>query len=213
MRTWVTVVLGLALAPWAAANVDLGGSFMPSGPAHLRIAVRLVNSNVVPIKSLAQAEKIAGAILGQAGVEVNWLECAAVEPLPGIADPCLQDRRPTDLCLQMLMHKPPVFHGDVTGFAVLTPLWKEGESYAGVAYPMVEDTAKSLDGDVRYVLGATLAHEIGHLLLGAKAHFPSGVMRPRLEREQLRMAARGELLFTPQQASQIRAEVARRMAK
>jgi len=78
---------------------------------------------------------------------------------------------------------------------------------------MVEAAAKSLDVEAPYILGATLAHEIGHLLLGARSHFPSGVMCPHFGRAQLRMAARGELLFTSEQAGRIRAEVVRRMAR
>jgi hypothetical protein len=78
---------------------------------------------------------------------------------------------------------------------------------------MVDATAKSLEVDVSYILGAALAHEIGHLLLGARSHVPRGVMCPRLGRQQLKMASRGELLFTPEQAARIRAEVAQRTGR
>jgi hypothetical protein len=201
----IAVLLGLTLAPLALANIT-------NGRADLRITIRVVNPRVVPAQRLARAEKIAGHILGRAGVEVNWVECAAGEAASGIPDACQQDLVATVLRIQMLRSRPADFHGDVTGFAVLTPHWRNGESYAAVSYPMVEDSARSLEGEVSNVLGATIAHEIGHLLLGAKSHSASGVMSPRIEREQLRVVARGELLFTALQASRIRAEIARRIA-
>jgi hypothetical protein len=202
------VLLGLALA----TARDFGGVRSPMGePAGLRITMRVVDSPVAPVKSLDRAEKIAEQILGNAGVEVVWVHCAA--PASAGANPCDQDRGPTDFWLHMLRRNPPNFYGDVTGYAVLSPLWKDGEGYAGVSYSKVEAAAKSLDVESSYILGATLAHEIGHLLLGPRCHFRTGVMSPRFGREQLGMAARGELLFTPSQAGRIRKEVARRMAR
>jgi hypothetical protein len=173
----------------------------------------VVNSHVVPVKSLAQAEKLAGQILRNAGVEVIWLDCAAAARVEITDSPCAHDRGPTDFWLHLLRRKPPTLFGDVTGFAVLTPHLQKGESYAGVSYSMVEAAAKSMDVEISYILGATLAHEIGHLLLGGASHSPGGVMCPHFGREQLRMAARGELLFSSEQCGRIRAEVARRMAR
>jgi hypothetical protein len=205
-----TVFLGLALVSLPPANAHSGALHSPmSGLANLRITIRLVNSPVVPVKSLAAAEKVAGQIFGKAGVEVSWVDCDAAERG---ASPCSQDAGPGEFRVHMLKGKPPNLNGDTTGFAVLTPSWRDGECYAGVSYLTVDATAKSLEIDVSYVLGAALAHEIGHLLLGA-SHVPRGVMCPRLGRQQLRMASRGELLFTPEQAARIRQEVAERMGR
>ena len=164
--------------------------------ANLRITIWVVNSTVVPVKTLAKAENIAGQIFSHAGIAVIYVDCAAA-----------------DLQLEVLTRRPVKLHSDMTGFAVLTPAWRDGASYAGVFYPMVEAAAKSQEVEASYILGVTMAHEIGHLLLGATSHTAKGVMSPRLRPEQLRMAARGELLFTPEQAVRIRSEVARRMAR
>ena len=56
-----------------------------------------------------------------------------------------------------------------------------------------------------------MAHEIGHLLLGVNAHQPYGIMRSAWKIGDFRAAERGELLFSEEQASKIRAEVARRV--
>jgi len=201
------VLLGLVLASSATAKVVFSGVHSPlDGPVRLRITMRVVNPAVVPVKSLAQAERIAGHILSNAGVEVIWVDCA--NP-PG----CAQDRGPVDFWLHVITGSPNNLHNDATGFAVLTPHWRDSEEYAGVSYSVVEAASKSLDVEVSYILGATLAHEIGHLFLGALSHSRGGVMSPRLRQEQLRMAARGELMFTPEQASRFRAEILRRMAR
>ena len=78
------------------------------------------------------------------------------------------------------------------------------DGYAGVFYRRVMETAKKEECDTGLMLGATMAHEIGHLLLGSNAHSARGVMRARLKREEVGQAARGDLRFTAEQAEAIR---------
>ncbi len=206
----MTVLIWLALTASAAARMDLGGVHLPAtGPAKLRITIRLVNSRMVPVKTLVQAQYVTGEIFGRARVEVAWVDCSGEAD----GDLCKQHGGPTDFPLQMVAANPPRLSGDMAGFAILPPRWRDGEGYACISYPRVEATAKALDAETADMLGATMAHEIGHLLLGAASHSASGVMCPRFQREQMRKAARGELLFTPEQAARIRAELVRRMAR
>jgi len=171
------------------------------------ITMRVLNPAMVPGKTLLRAERLAAAILGQAGVEVTWLECDRVP------DPCRQDLTSNEFWLHLLKNSPPALRGDATGFAVLMPRRDGAVSYAGVSYPAVEDVASGLEADVSDVLGATMAHEIGHILLGSKAHSRSGVMSSRLQKAEVRMAGRGELRFTAKQAERIRRELMRRGAQ
>jgi predicted HD phosphohydrolase len=57
------------------------------------------------------------------------------------------------------------------------------------------------------ILACVIAHEIGHLLLGPNSHSPTGIMKAKWSADELRGAGWGRLLFTPQQAELIRAEV------
>jgi hypothetical protein len=60
------------------------------------------------------------------------------------------------------------------------------------------------------VIGYVLAHEIGHLFLGPESHSDSGIMR---QWSGCTMADRnGGMLFSRQQASRMRADIAARMA-
>ena len=44
---------------------------------------------------------------------------------------------------------------------------------------------------------ATALHEIGHILLHSSAHAHSGIMRRRFQKAERRLAATGQLRFTP----------------
>jgi hypothetical protein len=139
---------------------------------------------------------MAAAILNAAGIGITWLAC-----------PCLPDLRSNEFWLHLLKNRPPRMDGDTAGFAVLMPGRDGAVSYAGVVWPAVEEVAFSLESEVSDVLGATVAHEIGHILLGSKAHTRSGIMCSRFQKADMRKAASGELRFTSEQAQRMQANV------
>jgi hypothetical protein len=55
-----------------------------------------------------------------------------------------------------------------------------------------------------------MAHEIGHLLLGANSHSRTGIMRAFWSGDDLTLAARAYLLFTPGQSRQMKTRLAER---
>ena len=55
------------------------------------------------------------------------------------------------------------------------------------------------------VLGHTMAHEVGHLLLGTAEHAAAGLMQARWSSGDLARAARGQLRFSEQESSRLRA--------
>ena len=57
------------------------------------------------------------------------------------------------------------------------------------------------------VLGAAIAHEIGHLFLGPNSHSPVGIMRAGWKEEDLLKVSQARLTFTPDQAQLIRTKV------
>src|SRR5262249_17234624 len=48
---------------------------------------------------------------------------------------------------------------------------------------------------VDQVLGHAMAHEIGHILLGSNSHSSSGLMKAKWGAEDMKRAAKGDLLF------------------
>ena len=140
-----------------------------------------VSAPGIPPKAVHHAEAVAAFILSQAGVTVSWSGRG-------------------DYHIQILASPPRNLSSDAAGFAVLTP----GDSgYAAISYPAVEQTANNLEADPGDLLGAAIAHEIGHLLLGPR-HTQAGVMRAHFGPHEMEMAGRGELLFDADQAARIR---------
>lgn len=78
-----------------------------------------------------------------------------------------------------------------------------------VFYETVQALARSAItlADLPEILGITLAHEIGHLLLGPERHSATGLMRADWSRGDLEDAAKGRLLFSKEHARRMRAEL------
>jgi hypothetical protein len=146
-----------------------------------------VSAPGIPPKTVRHAESVAAFILAQAGVVVSWSGRG-------------------DYQIQIMNSQLRNRSADAAGFAVLTP----GDSgYAAIGYRAVEQTADSLEVNPGDLLGAAIAHEAGHLLLGP-GHSRTGVMRAHFGVREIEMAARGELLFDADQATKIRMHLTRR---
>ena len=61
------------------------------------------------------------------------------------------------------------------------------------------------------ILGRVIAHELGHLLLGKKAHSHAGIMHSRWRAHDLGLSRQAAMLFLPVEAKRIRAKVRARI--
>jgi hypothetical protein len=68
---------------------------------------------------------------------------------------------------------------------------------ATIFHEQVRSVARRSGVDNAELLGRALAHEIGHLLLRARAHSPSGLMRGVWSLEELTQNRREDWLFAP----------------
>jgi hypothetical protein len=136
------------------------------------VAIHLSASPEIPPKTLHLAQERAAQILASAHVKPVWLDHA-------------------DLQLYIVATEPRGPATDATGFAVLIP---GANGYAAVCWPAVLREATQMEVDPALLLGAAMAHELGHLLFG-RWHTHSGVMSPRLGPKEMELAARGELRF------------------
>jgi len=143
-----------------------------------------------------QVESMVGVVFRRAGLELDFVE------VPGHAD----------FWMQILKQRPLHLRGDTTGFAVLVRSDRSSDSYAAVSMAIVEETSRELDAPAVEVLAASIAHELGHLLLHSPGHSRSGIMKARLDRTQIELLERGELLFTRDEAARL-VELARRLAR
>ncbi len=81
------------------------------------------------------------------------------------------------------------------------------EARAYVFWLRVQRYAQQFTIGIEMLLGAAIAHELGHMLLPPGSHASRGLMRTTWDREQFRSVANGLLHFSPQSAAQIRRSV------
>jgi len=190
-------VLGLVgIMDLACPEAVLAGESNPSPT----ITVQIYNYSQASPAILAKAEQEAGRILGKAGLQAVWLECPIGPSTPGSQTPCQKAHEATDLMLRVLAS--PIqnkFQDAVFGFTVHPVL-------ASVYYEYAARRAKDDDAEFEapIILGCTIAHELGHLLLGPNSHSDAGIMQPRWEPYQFRQLMMGTLLFTTAQSKLMR---------
>ena len=80
----------------------------------------------------------------------------------------------------------------------------QGGRIAYVLSDLVEQFSHTRGTDMATVLGAAVAHELGHLLLPSNVHTMSGLMRKDWRLRDFQNAREGLPLFTPQQVTDVR---------
>ena len=187
--------------PFSTPAVARTPDFVP------HVQVSLFNDAAVPPAVLAQAQSRASAVLGQAGIEVEWLDCPPANPLDfaPAATPCSAVFWPRHLSVRIIKRGITV-RADTFGQAFLD---ESGCGvYSNVYYQNLAaspDHPELTDGEM---LGYVIAHELGHLLLGSHSHSDSGVMQAQWRAPALHAAARAALFFTPAQSANIRSRLA-----
>src|SRR5262245_10498679 len=198
-RLWrkLRLVVGLS----GAASLVLPAGIPAAGAdASPSIRVRVNNYSEASDGVVASAERQATRIFEKAGLGVVWLNCPMSRSLLVEPNPCHQAPEARDVILRIL--SAPTggdSRNDVFGFAVHPLL-------ASIYYDRVLHRAIRGDTPFDLVLGAVIAHEIGHLLIGSNGHSDLGVMQAHWARSQIRQAETGNLLFTPEQAQLIQGE-------
>jgi hypothetical protein len=79
-------------------------------------------------------------------------------------------------------------------------------THAVVLNRQVDKTAADRGLSKDLILGYVMAHELGHLVLGENSH-GQGIMTGTFDRRAFELAEKGKLVFTPQQAEQMRARI------
>jgi len=172
-----------------------------------KIRLRIYNY-AVSTALLRRSVSEAGAILNQAGLQVGWVDC----PLRAEASlsffACQNTMRGADFTIRILNARAArriAVNSDALGQA----LECRGDHSGCSAYIFYRDVQQlTRDGEVSEseLLGYALAHEIGHLLLGADSHSSAGIMRAYWGRQEFDGIARACLYFTDEQSRQMRAE-------
>lgn len=197
---WVGLALIVGSAPLSyggAQRLTAGGS----GPS---ITLRVYNYAQLAPSALERSETVAATVLAQAGVETHWVECplspAEVDPYPA----CRSDLTASDFVIFILpvaMTNKVADHAETLGHSRPCPENAIGCT-ANLFYARVIGLASSKFSEYQ-VLGHALAHEIGHLLLGANSHSLLGIMRGAWAPSDFEVMAVSFLTFTASQAERM----------
>jgi hypothetical protein len=172
----------------------------------LGIRVRVNDYAQVSPATLSGAEREAARIIGKAGLRTDWLNCAAKSTLEVSQDPCREPLQPMDIVLRLIPQPQNNKCDDsVFGFAVVPIL-----ASVYVNYAVERAKRDNAEFEIPMVLGNVIAHEIGHLLLGLNSHSGSGIMQKRWQRNHVRQAVTGNLLFTEEQGRMMVTEIQKR---
>jgi hypothetical protein len=178
VNTWIIAgVVGAAMVSGAAGAA--AQSPLPDGPG-LTIVVDLVDDVRVPPEVLAEAEARATASYRAVGIAVVWVPSqsdASGIPAPPVSHAIhvrvviVPHAKAEAKCAAQRLG------ANVTGTAISgAPDARSRIAY--VFYNRIERLALTQGTPVPRGLGHVMAHEIGHLLLGANSHSPKGLMRP-----------------------------------
>jgi len=159
------------------------------------VEVLVYNYASVPAGVLRGAEREAAKILGGTSAELKWVDCS---PASTTDERCHRGWTRDSPGLRFIAgfnkyQNREFGHADVP---VLVTIY-----YEKVARRVHQENA---DSELGAVLGALVAHELGHLFLEDPKHSTVGVMEPNWGTIQLRSALNGKLTFTTEQAIRIK---------
>jgi len=178
-----------------------------SGGVPQQLTLRVVKESGISSRLIEDAEDEAGFILGKAGVRVEWLNCPDGIATWSPQDLCSQVLGSREFDVRIVVRHPRERHGHALGFAVLPDGANEARPYAVICYPVAEVMAHLSMADTFQVVGAAIAHEVGHLLLGPN-HSSAGLMRAKWTGEELERISLRSLRFSSDECTQLQQAIA-----
>jgi len=176
------------------------------------LTVRLYDYAEMAPGALERTRRQADAILTRAGLRINWQLCPTSEQAAKSNRECARRSGVDTIQLRILskeMAKKMTNRGIEFGYAVA--LEKGFGVVAGVYYDRTVREAREIGLAPHVMLGHTMAHEIGHLLLGQHSHASSGIMSPTWRKEEVELAKKGGFVFSGQQAEAMRKQAVARL--
>lgn len=190
----IAVALTLGIFSTPPARADSSESL-----ATQALTVRICNLSSAGKQDLTEMEKSATEIFRHSGVNLLWIECSGTAGDPN--GPATVFSGGSTLSLWVVNDSPQ--------FSRHTLAWTTLNTYRlTVDYKRAEMLARASTGlSPGQILGHTVAHEIGHLLLGTGDHALFGIMKSSYDRRDLLSMAQGRLLFTKEQSRCIRSNL------
>jgi hypothetical protein len=173
----------------------------------VRITIRVMDFVNLPGDVRSEVAANAKRVLGQAGVAAEFVECfhdGVKTDVPVCAAPL-----GPDVVLRILEPKQAMKDKQL-GYAAMTA---QGGACVTVFMDPAQRRARVSNLSDGVLLGHAVAHEIGHLLLGADSHSSSGIMRPRWRPCDEEWMVKSALLFDAGQAKRMRSALMERASQ
>jgi hypothetical protein len=190
------------------------------------VVIRTYDYTGMPTRELARAWNEVQVIFDDAGITVDWRLCPvtpAADDAPAISRPCGEMLQPNELVLRLLASSQASSapssasfsaaagsRRTALGYSLIERSSSSGPLMMTIFPDLVGNLARDAGADHPSMLGRTIAHELGHLLLGTVIHSGGGLMRPFWSRGEIQRNARGDWLIRPGQARQMRQRLASR---
>lgn len=186
-------------------------SFFSPLKAQDPITIRVYNFAGIAAGEIARAQQEADDIFSRANVGLSWLDCTYADGKP--ADPtCNAISGPSVLNLRLLPAQMEPKQGLPEGIFGFSMMSTTG-GFSSTTNVYVDRVSTIADGR-KYrqpvVLGAIIAHELGHLLLGIGSHSKTGLMSLPWGPKALTAADQGRLGFSKKESSNLEKAVAER---
>jgi hypothetical protein len=162
-------------------------------PCTIRLVV--IDEADVPIDLLTRAQAETTRIFEDIGLTVIWSDDSAAK---------------NRFIVKVIWERLKGTRVDRRAIGAAPGTKSERGTIAYAFYRRVRDLALVSGGDVATILGHVIAHEVGHLLLPHGSHASDGLMRATWDEAHVQSARRGQLTFTPDQATAIRKRLAGR---
>jgi len=184
------------------------GSTIGSNEANeTKITIRFFNYAPIPTRILDEARERVTAIYHRSGIAIDWVECPVRDQDPSGFPACTEVWDTTHLFLHLLTQAAKTIRVEKVGESLLSA------RMANIYWNRVRQQAESVQVELDRILAHTIAHEVGHLLLGSNSHAPTGIMVGKWSRQDLISISQFGLSFTAQQSEFVRGEVQRRIKK
>jgi len=189
-------VHAIAWVVTAAMAASAAGATPAAPDPPLALGVALTTVAPVPAPLVRQAQNDVRRIFRSAGVDIVWIDPDAAPPKPSAVS-----RIVSVVVLPRAAGAAADGDAEPMGVTILT---RGRPMSAYVFFDRVVRNADALAVAVPLVMAGVIAHELTHLVVGADAHAPAGLMRAQWGRTELVAAAQGQLRFSPAESRAIR---------
>jgi hypothetical protein len=162
------------------------------------ITVRVWDRAQIDANILEHAKQVTEKIFQPLQLEIRWVDCFA-GPSPE-NQRCISPAGPNDISVRIFrrpIERRRQLRKKTAGVALPSPV-NDGSGFIQIFFDRLEEISRDNKGaaPLELLLGTTIAHEVGHLLLPSNRHSLSGIMQGCLGQRSLDLAAKGWMRFT-----------------